>query len=138
VYEISSAMQGQPAIHITPESAKMGIEWASNGVTSNAGKITGVVRGIIAFIALIILIFGSFFVWLFTAIVLYLYALIVWLVSKALQTQYTYKQAYSMSVLWFTLPFLLLFSHTWVRLAVLCIIVGRVMYLNKQRNLKKE
>jgi hypothetical protein len=26
VYEISSAMQGQPAIHITPESAKMGIE----------------------------------------------------------------------------------------------------------------
>jgi hypothetical protein len=62
VYEISSAMQGEPAIHITPESAKMGIESASNGVTSNAGKITNTVYTLVAIILLMILIIGSFFV----------------------------------------------------------------------------
>jgi hypothetical protein len=138
VYEVASAMQGQPAIHITPESAKISIESAANNVMSNSDKITGVVYTFIAITLLIALIIGSFFVWLFSAIVLYLYALIVRLVSKALQTEYTYQQAYSMSVLWFTLPFLLILSSTWFKIILLCIIVGRVMYLHKKRNTKKD
>ena len=132
VYEIAKAMKGNPAIHITPEIALSTINGLVNTITSNAGKIINVSHIVVAVLSLIVLVFGSFFVGLFTASIIYLYALIVWLLSKILKTKYSYKQVYSMSVIGFSLPFCLIFASTFIRVIVLCIIIGRVMYLHKQ------
>ncbi len=137
VYEIKDAMEGQPDIHITPESAEASIQWAASKIIENADIIARTGYTFVAIFGLIILIFGSFFVGLFTAIILYLYALIVWIVSKAMSTNYTYKQIYSMSVLWFTLPFVLRFTHTRMKFLLLLLIVWRVMYIHKTKKEEK-
>ncbi len=134
VYEVAQAMKGNPAIHITPEIVQSTMNGIVNTITSNAGKIINVSHIVVSVLSLIVLVFGSFLVGLFAALSLYLYALIIWGLSKILKTEYSYKQIYSMSVLGFSLPFCLIFASTFVRVIVLCIIIGRVMYLHKQWN----
>lgn len=135
IYEIAEAMKGSPAIHITPEIAQSKIDELANRIKDNAWVIIKSVYTIISIIGLIILFFGSFFIGLFAAISIYFYALIIWILSKILKTEYSYKQIYSMTVLGFTLPFCLLFASVGLRVLIICIIVWRVMYLhNKKTN----
>ena len=132
IYEIAQEMKDAADIHITPELVQNKINEFSDNIKNNVDSIMRFSYTMISIFWIFILIFGSFFIGLFAAISLYLYAGIVWIMSKILKTEYSYKQAYSMSVLGFTLPFCLLLASTRVRILVLCIIVWRVMYLHKE------
>ena len=134
VYDIASTMKNNQPLHVTQASFKRDIEDIETNITSNANKISHIAISIVVISVIILLILWSFIDGLCTAILLYIYAIPVRIISKILWKEYSYKQAYSMSILWFTLPSILRWCGISIKVLVLCIIVWRIIYRTKQWN----
>lgn len=134
LFALKDVLKDAPgSINITSGVVEEKITALGNAIVNNKSSIMGTTYAMIAVFGLIGAVIGSFFIGLFTALALYLYAIGLWLLSKAMGKNYTYMQSYSFAAAGFVLPFLFVAASWWFKLAILCLIVGRIWYLQSKK-----
>lgn len=135
LFALKDVLKDSPAaINITSGVVEQKITQLGNNIVEHKASIVGTTYLMIALFGLLTAVIVSFFIGLFTAIGLYIYAIGLWLLSKAMSKNYTYTESYSFAAAGFVLPFLFFVASWWFKLAILCVIVGRVWYLQGKRN----
>jgi hypothetical protein len=96
LFALKDVLKDAPgAINITSGVVEQKITELGNNIVEHKASIVGTTYLMIAAVGLIFALITSFFIGLFTAIGLYIYAIGLWLLSKAMSKNYTYTESYS-------------------------------------------
>ncbi len=133
LFALKDMLEDKQPINITSGVVDQKLTEVGNNIVNHRAQLMRTTWAMVAVVWLIVAFVISFFVGLFTAIALFVYAIGLRMLSKAMGMNHTYTQSYSYAAAGFVLPFLFGMASWWFKLALLCVIVGRIWYLQKQR-----